>query len=228
MKTKLILAFLTAALSGNVWAVDRADLDQRVRTLTAKFEALQDQPDKQIPADLLRQAQGLILLDRTKAGFLFAFQGGGGVAMVRNPTTQEWGPVGFIKANEASLGPQIGGEQNFFVIVLSDTNSTRLLIEPRLQINSEVRSTAGQDSAGLDGRISKPRAPVQVFDDRKGLFAGADVKIGALSPDDQANYLYYGQPVTLEEILFENKVVPTEAAKELAAKITANSTLAKR
>ena len=36
------------------------------------------------PAETLRKAQGIILLDRTKAGFLFAYQGGGGVAMVKD------------------------------------------------------------------------------------------------------------------------------------------------
>jgi lipid-binding SYLF domain-containing protein len=35
-------------------------------------------PDRRIPADVLSKACGIVLLDRTKAGFGFAYQGGGG------------------------------------------------------------------------------------------------------------------------------------------------------
>ena len=74
MKT-IIFGLLLLGLAGPALAVDRVELDDRVRMLTGKFEALQAQPDKRMPADVLRKAQGIILLDTTKAGFMFAFQG---------------------------------------------------------------------------------------------------------------------------------------------------------
>ena len=99
-----------------VWLVspaladDKAKLEKRIGELTAKFEAMQQKPDKRIPPDVLRNAQGMILLDRTKAGFLFAYQGGFGVAMTKDPNTRQWSSPAFISANDASLGFQIGGE----------------------------------------------------------------------------------------------------------------------
>src|SRR3989442_4711498 len=45
---------------------------------SAKFVALQQKPDKRIPAETLRKARGIVLMERTKAGFLFAYQGGNG------------------------------------------------------------------------------------------------------------------------------------------------------
>src|ERR1051326_6506918 len=81
----LMKAFLTtvtlALLSFSALAVERADLDFRIRKLTAKLESLQSKRDKRIPIEQLRKAQGIILLDRTKAGFLFAYQGGSGLVM---------------------------------------------------------------------------------------------------------------------------------------------------
>ncbi len=75
-------------------------------------------PDKNIPPDVLHRAQGIILLDRTKAGFILAYQGGGGVAMVRDADrTKAWSPAAFVGASEASLGFQVGGEQGFYVIL---------------------------------------------------------------------------------------------------------------
>ena len=58
-----------------------------------------------------------------------------------------------------------------------------------------------------------------VYDDRKGLYGGAALKGGAMSSDEDANTLYYGQYVTLEDILLKNKFKPGEAANGLIGKI---------
>jgi lipid-binding SYLF domain-containing protein len=215
---KILIGLITASLLGTALAANKAELDQRVRVLTAKLESLQRQPDKSIPAEILRKAQGVILLDRTKAGLIFAFQGGGGVALARDPRTQEWSPAAFLAANEASLGLQIGGEQNFFVILLMNTNVTRLLTEPNFDFGGEARGTAGDASAGAEGSV-KSGQPILIYDDRKGLYGGAAVKGGAISPDNDANTVYYDRFVTMQDILFDKKVKPTEAAKDLANKL---------
>src|SRR5215510_16358190 len=137
MKTIVLGSIVLVNCVLTAFAIDKAELDNRVRTLTAKFEALQQQPDKAIPAENLRKAPGIILLDRTKAGFLFAYQGGGGVAMARDAKTGKWGPTAFLSANEASLGFQIGGEQNFFVILLMTTNANQLLTGSTFDVGGE-------------------------------------------------------------------------------------------
>ena len=137
MKTKMI-GLLLMGVATTALAMSPADLDNRIRTLTERFEAFQQEPSKSIPAETLRRAQGIILLDRTKAGFLFAYQGGGGVAMVKDSKLGTWSPVGFLSANQASLGFQIGGEQTFYVILLMTTNSTRMLVDPTVEFGGEA------------------------------------------------------------------------------------------
>ena len=223
MKTLLIAWMAAAACLGSAFAADRVELDQRVRTLTDKFETLQSQPDKRIPAGVLRKAQGIILLDRTKAGFMFAYQGGGGLALVRNPRTHQWSPIAFVSANEASIGFQVGGEQTFFVLLLMNTNATRLLTEPNFDFGGEARGTAGDLSAGAQGTVSQPLQPVLVYNDRKGLYGGAAMKAGAIAPDDTDNRIYYGQFVTMRDILFGRKVKSTPAAEALVERIADDS-----
>jgi len=218
MKT-MTLGLLLLGFAGSTLAVEKAELDNRIRTLTAKLEALQQKPDRGIPAENLRKARGIILLDRTKAGFIFAYQGGGGVALVKDVKTDKWSPAAFLGANEASLGFQVGGQQSFFVILLMNTNATRLLTEPNFEFGGEARGTAGNSSAGAEGTVSPTPQSVLVYDDRKGLFGGAAIKGGAISPDDEANRVYYQRSLTMKDILFENKVKPTEAASELARRL---------
>lgn len=196
---------------------DKTDLDNRIRKLGAKFEAMQAKPDKAIPAETLRKAQGIVLLDRTKAGFIFAFQGGSGVAMVKNSSGQ-WSAPAFLEATEASLGFQIGGQQSFIVILLMNTNATRFLTDGDIDFGGEARGTAGNSSAGAEGTV-KSTPSILVYDDRKGLYGGAALKGGAVASDEEANTLYYEQYVTLEDILFKNKFKPNEVATALVEKI---------
>ena len=194
----LLLGFTLTALAG-----DRADLDYRLRKFAIKFEAMQAKADKRIPADELRKAQGIVMLDRTK-----------------DPQTQQWSPPAFLSAGEASLGFQIGGQQSFIVILLLNTNALQVLTEPTFKFGGEASGTAGNTSGGAESTISSVEQPVLAYSDTAGLYGGAAIKGGAISPDTDADLAYYAQPLTAKEILFDNKVKPTEAAAELAQKIT--------
>ena len=180
---------------------------------------MQAKPDKCIPASVLDKAQGIILLDRTKAGFLFAFQGGSGVALVKDPKTKTWSPPAFIGASEISLGFQAGGENGFYAIVLMDGNATRLLAVQNDIYGSEARGTAGEASGGAESKVSPLLQQSLVYDDRQGLFGGADLKGGSIVPDDRANVIYYGRALTMEDVLFDHKVAQTDASSALVQKL---------
>ena len=206
-------------VAGPAFALDKAELDLRVRKLTAKFEQLEANAEKRVPAETLRKAHAIVLLDRTKGGFIFAYQGGGGVAIVKDPKSGKWGPVAFLTSSEASLGLQIGGQTTFMVIVFMNPEAARLLITPTVDFGGEARGTAGNSSGGAEGTIANKEKSVLVYDERKGLYGGAAVKGGAVSPDEKANLIYYGQAVMMQDILFDGKVKATEVAAELAKKI---------
>ena len=219
MKT-LAFGLVLLGFASSTFATDKVQLDNRIRTLTGKFEELQGKPDKCVPADNLRKARGIILLDRTKAGLVFGYQGGGGVALVKDPETEKWSVAGFMGAKEGSFGAQIGGERTFFVILLMSTNATHLLVESQFDFGGEARGTAGDSTRVKEGKSITPDPTVLVYDDRKGLYGGATIKGGTISPDEEDNRVYYQQYLTAREILFEKKVKPTEAATALANKLT--------
>ncbi|HWQ92032.1 MAG TPA: hypothetical protein VN673_10200 [Clostridia bacterium] len=93
-----ILCALLVCVAWSAAGADATQLENKAKKLIAKFEAMQQKPDKAVPADTLKKAQGAVLLDRTKAGFVFAYQGGGGIAMARDKCGY-WGPIAFMQAN---------------------------------------------------------------------------------------------------------------------------------
>jgi lipid-binding SYLF domain-containing protein len=227
MMKKTLIAVLMLSGALGAYAIKQSELDKRIHVLTSKFEAMQNS-EKRIPADHLKRAQGIILLDRTKAGFLFAYQGGNGVAMVRDPQNGKWSPPAFVGANEASLGLQIGGQQSFVVILLMNTNATRLLTQSSFEFGGEAAGTAGHESGGVSGTISSDERPVLVYDSKSGLFGGVAIKGGATTPDDDANSAAYGEFMTMEDILFQHKVKPSDTALKLTEKLDAASAVAKK
>jgi len=216
----LVTCCVLVGLATSVLAIDKPELDKRVRKLQAKFEALQSKSDKRIPAETLKKAQGIVLMDRTKAGFIFAYQGGNGVAFVKDKSGK-WGSPGFMKATEASLGFQIGGQQSFIVVLLMTTNAVGMLTDHEFQFGGEASGTAGNASGKAEGVMSTSDQPVIMYSDTEGLYGGAAIKGGAFSPDGDANLAYYGESFSMTEILLEKKpkAKPTEAVTALIKKL---------
>ncbi len=215
----LISVLVLLGVVSSALAVDKLELDYRIRKLQSKLEMMQSKPDKRIPAESLRRAQGIILLDRSKGGFLFAYQGGSGIAIVREPSSGRWGAPAFYSANEASLGFQIGGQQSFVVILLMNTNAIGMLTDGNFKFGGEASGTAGNASASAEGTVNSNEQLVQVYTDTTGLFGGAAIKGDALSPDSNANVTYYGQFLTPREILLGRKATPGQAAQDLEQKL---------
>ena len=217
---RLITWWIFVAVACAALGVEPRELDKKLRLFAVKLQEMQSNPEKSVPPELLRKAEGIILLDRTKAGFLFAYQGGSGVAMVRDKSTRKWSAPAFLKANEASLGFQIGGQQAFIVILLMNSEVTRVLTDPTFEFGGEARGTAGDKSAGTQTSVTSQEQPVLVYTDRKGLYGGVAIKGCALTPDEDANLTYYSQPVSVRDVVFDRKVPPSEAASQLAAVVT--------
>jgi lipid-binding SYLF domain-containing protein len=222
-----MLGLILLGFAGSALAVDSADLDLRLRNLTGLFEDMQVKPDRSIPPEVLRSAKGIVMIDLAKAGFGFAYQHGAGVALVRDPDTGKWSPPAFVEANEASVGFQAGGEQDFYVIVLMTTNATHALTQANFAFGGEAHGTAGYSSDGAQSKTSPVEKDAQIYSDRNGLFAGADVKFGGLTPDDNANTVYYERSVTMEDILFQHEVKSTEPGAGLAQALTDHAKMAK-
>jgi lipid-binding SYLF domain-containing protein len=215
----IITAVLLVGVVSSAIAVDKVELDNRIRKLQSKFELMQSKEDKRVPEADLKAAQGIILLDRSKGGFLFAFQGGSGIAMVRDARSGRWGAPAFYSANEASLGFQVGGQQSFVVILLMNTNAVSMLTEGNFKFGGEASGTAGNVSGGAEGTVSSNEPVVKVYTDKEGLFGGAAIKGDAITPDSNANVTYYGQALTPGEILTGGKFTPGQAATDLGNKI---------
>jgi lipid-binding SYLF domain-containing protein len=210
---------LAASITVPALAESKNKLDARVRDLTDYFEKVQKDKDSAVPAEILRKADGLIIMRTYKAGFIVGLEGGHGVAIVKNKTTGKWGPIGFLKSGEGSFGFQAGGQRSDVILVLMNSDGVKVLTDPNFKIGADVSATVGPKSGGGQANFETDKTPVLVYSDTKGAYGGASLQTGAIFPDSGDNEDYYGKKLTMTEIVVDGKVEPTEAAKLLAGKI---------
>lgn len=213
----LSVALALCFVASPALAQTQSELDNRVRKIISRLELLQSQSEVAIPADKLEKAVGIILMERTKGGFIFGYEQGSGVAMVKNEEGQ-WSPISFMTSHEGSFGAQVGGKNTFSVILLMNDAVKERLVQSKVQFGGEAGGTAGASSGSTSDNPSEG-APVLVYGSSSGVYGGATVQAGSVAADDKANGVYYGQFYPSKEILFEGKVKPSETAVELAKKI---------
>lgn len=227
MKKFLTALFCATLLPGALSAADggkgfnRASVVERLDTCEAILEEMQGNIKTAIPADILRRAKGIVIVNQFQAGFFFGIKDGYAVAMVRRPNGK-WSVPAFLRAGELSFGLQAGGKAINAIYVLMDDATARLLFKPRLNLGAEAKAVAGVRAAERE-RVSSgitTEASVLVYSTTEGLYLGAAVKTGYMSPHEEANRLFYNTENRLPELLFSDWVTPPPETRYIMDYVT--------
>jgi lipid-binding SYLF domain-containing protein len=214
------LALLAAPLARSADAPAPDKMTARIETCEAILREFQDDPELAIPADILRQAQALVIVNQVKGGLILGLQYGYGVALARRDDGT-WSIPAFVKAGEASLGLQLGGQRTETIYVLMDRDTVRRLFDGRMNIGVDARAIAGPRTYETE-KVSKEMltTPVLVYGRNHGYYAGATVKTGWIDRNDSANWDYYSTPYVLPELLYGNFVAPPPQVRPLVDYVT--------
>jgi lipid-binding SYLF domain-containing protein len=216
MKKFLIILFSFTALTGALTAapgISRAGVISHLDTCEAILQDIQGNFKTAIPADILHRARGIVIVNQFQAGFIFGIKDGYAIAMARRPNGK-WSVPAFLRVGELSLGLQAGGKSINAVYILMDDSTTRLLFKNRFNLGADAKAVAGIRSAESE-RVTKQipgDANVLVYSTSEGLYLGATLKTGYMSPHDEANRVFYNSDNRLPELLFSDWVTPPPEA----------------
>lgn len=212
-----LAAFCGVLVSQAATKSARADLIERVETCEAILQEFQNRPETAIPSEVWKKARGVIIVNQFKAGFILGMKGGYGVVLVRK-SDGSWSLPVVINAGEASLGLQVGANAVETIYILTDENTPRLLFNQRFNIGVDAKAVAGPKAAESESNNREIlETPVLVYSKARGLYAGATVKAGYVSRNDDANFTLYSTKYTLPELLYSNWVEPIPEVKPLMA-----------
>ncbi len=224
MKKFISLLFVFAAFAGALSAepvATRASVIEHIDSCEAILQDLQGNYKTAIPTETLRRAKGIIIVNQFQAGFIFGIKDGYAVAMARRPNGK-WSVPAFLRTGELSFGLQAGGKSVTAVYLLMDDAATRLLFKSKFNLGAEAKANAGIRAAERESVTSSIRTEpsVLVYTGSEGLYLGAAIKTGYMSPDNEANRLFYNSNNRIPELLFSDWVTPPPEAHFLMDYVT--------
>lgn len=214
---KLILCLFVAGLVATPLARasdSRDELAAHLRNCEAILRDFQGDPDTAVPPAVLANAHALVIVHQIKASFLLGFQGGYAIVLVKKHDGH-WSVPGFLHAGEVSLGLQAGGKATDLIYVLTDDATAHNLLQTRFNIGADAKAVAGPHAKEVESSSDILKTPVLIYSKTSGLYAGATVKSGYLTRDDDANQLFYNTHYGLPEILYSDWVQPASEALPL-------------
>lgn len=224
---RFFLRLLPACLALFATPLLRADDEAKIDKLTARVETceailreFQADPQLAIAPEVLRQSKALVIVNQVKGGLILGLQYGYGVVLARRDDGS-WSIPVFIKAGEASLGLQLGGQRTETIYVLMDKDTVRRLFDGRVNIGVDARAISGPRTYEAE-KVNKDilTTPVLVYGRNQGYYAGATVKTGWIDRNDGANWTYYQTPYVLPELLYGDFVKVTPQVRPLVDYVT--------
>jgi lipid-binding SYLF domain-containing protein len=218
-----LAALATAALplQAATPEVKRSTLVERLDTCEAILQDMQSSTKTAIPAEVLRRAQGIVIVNQVQAGLFLGIKDGYAIAMVRRPNGK-WSIPIFLRAGEASFGLQAGVKAVNTVLVLMDEQTSRLLLKSRFNFGAEAKAMAGV-RGGEREAVTKQLvegANVLAYSLQEGYYLGAAIKTGFMQPNESANRVFYKTNHRTPELLFSDWVTPPEETRFLMDYVT--------
>ncbi len=212
MKKYYLLALFAIVTVPFLRAVDRAEYVKRIESCEAILQGFMADQAYAIPPQVWQRARAVIITNQFKAGLILGVKGGNGVIMVKR-SDNKWSIPVMIDAGEASLGLQVGGKSVESVYIITDNETPKKLFRGRFNIGVDANAVAGPKWAEIE-TVNKEilETPVLVYTKAKGLFAGATLKAGYITRNDDANREFYKTHYTMPELLYGNFV---DAPKEV-------------
>ncbi len=168
-----------------------------------------------MPEALLKNCRCIAVIPHEiKGAFVYGARHGTGVMSCRE-ARGKWSPPCFVGITGGSWGLQIGGESSDLVLFfMSERGARSLMTSSKVTLGGKASVAAGP--FGRSGEAStdlKLNAEIYTYAKSKGLFAGLSIEGARLAADKKSNAQYYGQPVTVQQVLFEQRAptVPEEA-----------------
>lgn len=224
MKKTFLLIFVAllavAPIAASAAQASRADYVTRIESCEAILQEFTDNSPTAIPPDILRQARAIVVVNQFKAGIFLGVKDGYAVILVKR-ADGHWSLPVLLSAGEASLGLQLGAKSVETVMVITNDQTPKLLFNQRFNVGVDAKAVAGPKVAERE-RDNHPiiDAPILVYSKSKGLFAGATVKVGYLTRNDEANFVLYNTNYTLPELLYSDWVKPPQEVVPLINYVT--------
>lgn len=194
-----------------------ADTPGRLADAAETVNSLSVAPDKDIPADLLKKSQCIVVVPSMKKGaVVVGGEYGRGFASCR--TANGWSAPAAVKVEGGSFGFQIGGAETEVVMLVMNKKGVDRLLSTKFTLGGEAKVAAGPvGRTGTAQTDAAMTAEILSYSRTRGVFAGVALSGATLREDDSANKDLYGKEMNNRTILTGGVESPAGANAFLSA-----------
>ena len=211
--TVALVVVATVAVGARV----STDETRRIQDSAAVLREIHGTPDKDIPQDLWKKAECVIVIPSLKkAAFVVGGEYGKGLMSCRHDGA--FGAPVFMQLAKGSWGFQIGAESIDLVLLVMNKRGMDKMLQDKVSLGADASVAAGpvgrNAAAATDVQMN---AEVISYSRAQGLFAGIDISGGVLKPDEDANRNLYGRDRSARTVLTDGTKVPVAAQPFITA-----------
>lgn len=203
-----LLALAVVALGLSAPARAESEQQQLVDRARLTVDVMKSESDAETIRAYLQSARAVVIIPEfIKAGFIVGGAYGKGLILTRDATTGDWSSPAFMELAEGSIGLQIGVEASEIIMAVRSDDGLKALLADQFTIGGEagitVLTLGGSREAATTSNFE---ADIITFARSKGLFGGISLDGAKLILKEEDNALYYGQAVSVEDIVIHRKV----------------------
>jgi len=159
---------------------------------------------KKIPQKVIENAVGLAIFTTMRTGLWVSGAGGSGVLIARKEDGT-WSPPSGILLHTAGLGFLVGVDIYDCVVVINNRKALDSFTKVRATIGGEISAVAGPVGIGgvleNDGKWKQVNRPVFTYLKSRGFYAGVQVDGTVIIERTDENERFYGQRISVTDIL---------------------------
>jgi SH3 domain-containing YSC84-like protein 1 len=212
-----ILAVLVLCLAIVAPIMAQEKEDERLANSTKVLQQILG--DNGLPKNVLNQAVCIVIYPSVKKVGLGVMGSGygRGALICRKGTTMngEWGAPAMYSLDQHSLGPQLGGSDTDFILVVMNQKGADQILNGKIKIGGNAAAVAGPTGAqATQYDAAAMNKDILTYSRSKGAFAGVSLGGAKMDEDKDANKALYGKDISVKEIVTGGEQVPA-AAKPL-------------
>jgi lipid-binding SYLF domain-containing protein len=193
-----ITGFVQAQLTNEEIKIDRCI------AVLAEMASSEDQAGAL--SQLLGKAEGIVIYPRlVNIGWGLGIMFGDGIVLRKDRLTQEWYGPAFIEVKTASVGLQAGIQEVSLLLVLMDEKGLDVFKKTDFEIGADISIAPGPLGDSLQANVDFNDS-IYSYSYSKGIYAGFTLSGSVIHADTKANRNFYGESITIEEIMDNEKV----------------------